>query len=326
VIHLVGKRPDIVAAAHRYRSLGWRVVPEPYRSKKPILKGWPQLQLTDAEVVAHFSEGNNIAVVLGEASGNLADVDLDTPEARELAPRLLPPTWIFGRPGNPRSHWLFISKDAHSKQFRGPGPDRKMLLELRATAATGSGVKSTVPPSTHESGERIEWSEDSDSLDAPTEIQATALLNRCAKLAAAALIARVLGLPAAHVWINGGDFPRLPDDAMHVARRFLGLDRPRLRVIATPSPGDVVDRARRYLSRVPPAISGQGGHTQTLLAAQHLVRGFELDDELAIALLNEWNAQCVPPWSERELRHKVKQAREHGQAVEWGQHLKRGAV
>lgn len=85
---------------------------------------------------------------------------------------------------------------------------------------------------------------------------------------------------------------------------------------------DVASRARAYLGRIPPAISGQGGHSQTLLAAEHMVRGFELDDGMALLLLLDWNRSCQPPWSERELRHKVREAREKGTAVAWGAHLK----
>lgn len=85
---------------------------------------------------------------------------------------------------------------------------------------------------------------------------------------------------------------------------------------------DVASRARAYLARIAPAISGQGGHNQTLLAAQHMVRGFELDDGMAILLLLEWNRTCQPPWTERELQHKVSEARRAGTAVEWGAHLK----
>jgi hypothetical protein len=90
--------------------------------------------------------------------------------------------------------------------------------------------------------------------------------------------------------------------------------------------GSPVDRARRYLERVPPAISGQGGHVRTLLAAEHVVRGFQLDDETALDLLRECNARCVPPWSDGELWHKIHEARERGTSIEMGQHLaKRGA-
>ena len=36
----------------------------------------------------------------------------------------------------------------------------------------------------------------------------------------------------------------------------------------------LVDRARRYLSKMGPAISGSGGHTHTLMCAKALVKGF----------------------------------------------------
>ena len=67
----------------------------------------------------------------------------------------------------------------------------------------------------------------------------------------------------------------------------------------------VVDRARAYLAAMPPAIAGQGGHDQTFAAACALVHGFALDPETALALLREYNARCLPPWSERELAYKI---------------------
>ncbi|MGE0193915.1 MAG: phage/plasmid primase, P4 family [Planctomycetota bacterium] len=69
-----------------------------------------------------------------------------------------------------------------------------------------------------------------------------------------------------------------------------------------------VARARAYLAKVPPAVSGQHGHDQTFKAACSIVEGFDLDTETAYALLSEWNAGCEPPWSEKELRHKIKDA------------------
>jgi hypothetical protein len=83
----------------------------------------------------------------------------------------------------------------------------------------------------------------------------------------------------------------------------------------------IVRRARAYLAKCPPAISGQGGHAWTFLVAQHIVRGFRLDVHTALALLGEWNTTCQPPWTEHELIHKVIEARDRGRAVEWGAHL-----
>src|SRR5512133_500393 len=70
----------------------------------------------------------------------------------------------------------------------------------------------------------------------------------------------------------------------------------------------VIERARRYIAKCPPAISGQGGHDATFHAAATLVHGFALGEADAFALLTEWNRGCVPPWSEKELRHKIESA------------------
>lgn len=70
----------------------------------------------------------------------------------------------------------------------------------------------------------------------------------------------------------------------------------------------VEDRARKYLVRLPGAVSGQDGHGVTFHAACILVLGFGLTEGRALTLLREWNQTCQPPWSERELLHKVQDA------------------
>lgn len=70
-----------------------------------------------------------------------------------------------------------------------------------------------------------------------------------------------------------------------------------------------IERAICYLRKLPPACSGQGGHATTYAAAQALVRGFALDESTALRLLEEvHNPTCSPPWSKRELQHKVQSA------------------
>jgi hypothetical protein len=76
---------------------------------------------------------------------------------------------------------------------------------------------------------------------------------------------------------------------------------------------DVVERARKYVAACPPAISGSGGHRHTFLIAQRLVRGFELDPATAFSLMTAWNRTCQPPWSARELAHKISEAGRVGQ-------------
>jgi KaiC/GvpD/RAD55 family RecA-like ATPase len=69
-----------------------------------------------------------------------------------------------------------------------------------------------------------------------------------------------------------------------------------------------VERARKYLAKLPPAVSGQGGHNAAFHAACVLVLGFCLPGADALTLMREFSERCNPPWSERELQHKVSQA------------------
>lgn len=70
----------------------------------------------------------------------------------------------------------------------------------------------------------------------------------------------------------------------------------------------ILKRARKYIEKVPEAISGQRGHDRAFYAACRLVLGFGLPKSDALALLCEWNQTCVPPWSLKELEHKVDEA------------------
>jgi hypothetical protein len=71
----------------------------------------------------------------------------------------------------------------------------------------------------------------------------------------------------------------------------------------------IVDRAIKYLSKVPPAISGQGGHNQTMEAARVVCWGFDLGKDVGYQILDQhYNPRCRPPWSERDLRHKCHDA------------------
>ncbi|MGC8643090.1 MAG: DNA primase family protein, partial [Isosphaeraceae bacterium] len=69
-----------------------------------------------------------------------------------------------------------------------------------------------------------------------------------------------------------------------------------------------LERAARYLERVPPGVSGERGHDRTFEAACILVKGFAFSIDEARPLLRAWNQRCVPPWSERDLEHKLKDA------------------
>ena len=68
------------------------------------------------------------------------------------------------------------------------------------------------------------------------------------------------------------------------------------------------ERIERYIDACPPAISGQRGHDQTFRVACILVQGFDLSPEDAFSFLARYNQRCEPPWKEKELNHKLRDA------------------
>jgi hypothetical protein len=94
------------------------------------------------------------------------------------------------------------------------------------------------------------------------------------------------------------------------------LEASAFRDAATPAPvstpttsrPDILERARRYVAAIPPAVQGRSGDVATFKVCCRLVRGFSLTEEQALTALQEWNSRCNPPWQERELRTKLASA------------------
>jgi len=97
-----------------------------------------------------------------------------------------------------------------------------------------------------------------------------------------------------------------------------------VRVLNNTAPNETnkIERARRYAAKCIPAVSGSGGHKQTWSVCCSVVRGFDLDDHEALYVLNEWNNTCDPPWSDRDLLHKINDARTKGTSPEIGAFLR----
>jgi DNA polymerase-1 len=168
----------------------------PFQSKRPSFADWTSFRLTPDEIDTYFSPGGrvNIGVLLGEPSGGLLDVDLDSREAIAAAPGLLPPTGLVGgRAGARKSHWFYVTEDPPRKASTGfldptvparpaeGGDHGRVLLELRST-----GAQTLVPPSQHPSGEPYTWF----SFGEPAHRDARDLLRAVARVASAALLAR----------------------------------------------------------------------------------------------------------------------------------------
>ena len=123
-----------LCAAQTYVKRGWCPIPLPYGKKGPCLKGWPDFRIPPDEIAKHFAGSNeNVGVLLGEPSGGLVDVDLDSPQTLRIADMCLPATsCIFGRQSKPRSHFLYLCETS-PKTTQFGDLDGSMLVEVRST-------------------------------------------------------------------------------------------------------------------------------------------------------------------------------------------------
>jgi replicative DNA helicase len=91
-----------------------------------------------------------------------------------------------------------------------------------------------------------------------------------------------------------------PDDKLngHVVNRIAAYD----------SPQAIVERAAKYIAKMPIAVDGSNGSKDCFKVACVCVKGFLLSTDDALDAMRDWNANCQPPWTEHELRHKLSDA------------------
>lgn len=278
-------------AALAYRARGWWPIPIPLRTKAPNYDGWPDLRLDGEELSTAFARPCGISVILGEPSGWLTDIDLDAPEVVVLADSFLPHTEaVFGRASKLRSHRLYIVEGSRTTKFHDPRrmspEDKGMLVEIRST-----GAQTVFPPSTHPSGETINWVETGE----PAEVAAPDLLGAVSRLAAAALLVRHYPTPGtrhdfilalAGTLLRGGWSEEQARSLVEIVARAAGDEEARGRL------GDVRTTARR-------------------LANDDMATGWptlvKLLGEKEAQLVREWLGlqSAEPPEAPRPLRREI---------------------
>lgn len=279
-----------LAAALEYLQLGWSVIPlcthdhaglpgaheqECTTPGKRPLWPWKQYQErrpSEGQVRIFWNRvpDSNVGIVMGPVS-NLIGIDVDGPEGIRLLDEL-----ADGRIITP------------TLQFDTPGGGLRYLYQWpkekeaairslkrqgkEAIRLLGEGSQTVAPPSTHWTGKRYAWR----AFHDPENMK----VAPC------------------------------PEWLLDALLNFEHPIAPRPAMVPTSIPSDeATRRARAYLEKCDPAIAGQGGHNQTFKVACKLVKGFGLNQETALELLmTVYNAKCQPPWSEKELRHKVESA------------------
>jgi hypothetical protein len=301
---------DVVrAAAADLIGRGFAVCALDPDSKKPAYPEWSITLLKPED----FLPGEGVGLLTGPISGTsghaLVVIDLDSREAVRLADKYLPPTPMMeGRVGKPNSHRGYMvplnsippdkfsgapmAGSAAMERYGHPGPKTEHFAKMLDLIGTGGQV--VVPPTLHSSGGAREWTGGRPGVPAvvpyPDLLRAVhALLSACGYVPPKKTVQLVNKAPAG---------PK--------TRTSIALDSltPVVRV-----DGALRRRIEAYLDATPPAVSEEGGHSQTFSVACALIWGFALDTDTALGLLVEkYNPRCVPPWNLDELMHKVASA------------------
>lgn len=272
---------SVESEAIRLHSLGWDPIPLVPGEKRPLHADWQKRHGRSPEQVAEdfrSSPGAGLGLLTGRGRIVL-DADYKPDEGingqaslAELAARLGPlPKTVTARTASGGMHYWFTVPVAirNSVSKLAPGVDVR-----------GEGGQVVVEPTVLADGREYHWLEQ-----------------------ARPGFAEVAELPAR--WVEA--LQALEAERAAPVTRVVAPAPGRERLVAPVVRVDGLARARAYLAQMPPAISGSGGHAKTFDAVCRIVERVTSEED-AWTVLCEYNERCQPPWSERELRHKLDDA------------------
>ena len=246
-----------------------------------------------------FFPGCNIGIQTGRLSGDLVCVDIDSQDALDLADDYLPATgMIEGRPGKPRSHRRYrvinIPPGFTSTAAGGIGGPKTRYFRRRDDNKSivdflGTGSQAAVPPSVWTSKDKRKQ-----------EIRVWEVFEEPAVVDFQELFDAVCRLAKACGWKPKQEQKKQPQTKKNKASGEIPEKLPI-------PPGEAASQARVYIAAMPPAIEGQGGDLLTFTVACYLIRDFGLTIEEALPLLLEYNERCQPPWTQKDLIHKLEE-------------------
>jgi len=268
-----------------YELIGEAVLlPIPLGEKRPVDEGWQTISYKDSlgrpyqqRLVEAIRRGGNIGVRLGPASSRLWALDLDDDSIVD--------EWITSTP------WL--ANTLRSRGRRGcqfwlrlePGcefPNGKAVYKfnrLRQPASTKDAVGELRLGSAG-GAQSVIWGQHPDGpryqvlVDKPPLVVSLADLDE--------LVPGLLNEPKQTATVNQNH--------------------------SYTAPHGIIERVRAYLDKCEPAVSKQNGHDTTFRVLCAVIGGFDLSSAQAWEAALYYSQKCEPPWSEKELRHKVDDA------------------
>ncbi len=268
--------------ALRLASLGYHVFQCQVQSKEPFWKETAPNGCNsasgDPNIVrdwwTRFPDCN-----IGLKCDNLLVIDVDNKNGKKgnedfarIADRVGPlTTGPISKSGNGGFHFLFQRPDADVKGSNGlVWDDKKTGIDIQV----GSQYI-VVPPSIHpETKKPYAWKVD------PVPVTELPVLPE--------------------VWIKHVLQHRTPEVLISQA--------PTVVLPRSPTGMSVVERCRLYVDKVPPCIAGKHGDDQLFKAACVIFWDFALDEADGMPLFQEYNARCLPPWSQYRLTYKMNES------------------
>lgn len=250
---------------------GWAVFPVG-KNKRPIITEWTTRATTDEARLRDLFGGYPscaIGIACGRASG-LFVVDIDGDGEHPIHERL-DPTFVVATPSGGFHYYYAMPDDVDDDDVLRNTQKAEACLGYPDVDTRGIGGY-VVGPGSVTAGGTYEILSDVPPAPIPTWIVDAMRIYKRAKVAPQ---------------------PQQPRASLPMVWR---------------SPSVAQERARRYAERMPGSVSGQGGHVAAMKVARALVTGFGLDEGPALEVLRAWNAKCSPPWSDKELAHKVREA------------------
>lgn len=285
-----------------FLEVGLSIIPLSLDGKKiPTvqLKEYQNRLPTKSEVESWYQSEQGTAVVCGPVSGGLEIMDFDEhaeetfPAWAESVDHILIRLPVVESPDF-GYHTYFRCDEGCTGRVIARTPDGKVKIETRGGAydpveqrnKTNVCTTVTSPPSVHVLNDR------------PYVQTAGPCLPE---------VPRITPAERNELWRAALKF----DESAILEKRVQRLKpRPVNREFAGDQPDRLIrlERARKYVGKMEPAISGSGGHNQLFKVAKVLVEKFQLNDEDATDLIEEYNECCQPQWTHTELAYKIRSA------------------
>jgi P4 family phage/plasmid primase-like protien len=199
-IHPDGARAYTEAGAEQIRAYlasQWKPIRLNGDTKRPVDEGWPERWVSEEDLIAWHRRGGGIGIQVGPVSDHIACVDLDTPEARRLAPHFLPDTLKAGKEAEDlASHWVVRSEGISYLKIA-DGSSEVISLKASGPANDSAGHQFCVAPSMHATKGAYRWMPDFD----PSRVRdmgPEALVEGVRRLGVAALILKYLPADGRH--------------------------------------------------------------------------------------------------------------------------------